>query len=79
MSWRSTNIAVVSTTTPQISMTLNGQQFQILWPADHTGWRLQTKTNLADSLWSEIAGSAATNLVPVTMTNSSGYFRLVYP
>jgi autotransporter-associated beta strand protein len=69
----------VNTTPTNISITLIGDSLQLSWPADHTGWRLQTKSNLLDAGWSEVAGGAATNLVVLPATNGSGFFRLIYP
>jgi hypothetical protein len=60
-------------------VSLNSQQFQLLWPADHIGWRLQTKTNLSDAVWLDVIGATATNLILLPMTNVSGFFRLIYP
>ena len=73
------NVAVVSTTSPVLNFTNTGQQLQFLWPADHTGWRLQTKTNLQDAAWQDISGPAGTNVISLPAANSSGFFRLIYP
>jgi autotransporter-associated beta strand protein len=74
-----TNVAVVATTPPQISAGITNGQFQILWPGDHTGWRLMMQTNLADTNWLNVPGSASTNLTSIPATNSSLFLRLVYP
>jgi len=55
------------------------------WPADHTGWQLQSQTNnLTSGLgtnWVNISSSAQTNQmsVPLSATNGSVFFRLVRP
>jgi hypothetical protein len=60
-------------------------QLQISWPADHTGWQLQSQTNsLAVGLssnWVNVSSSAQTNQapVPVNVTNGAVFFRLVRP
>jgi hypothetical protein len=69
----------------QLSFGMAANQFQLNWPADHTGWQLQSQTNsLAAGLgtnWVNVAGSAQTNQVPLTMnaTNDAVFFRLVSP
>lgn len=73
------NVAVVATDSPTMTVTNLGSQLQFNWPADHTGWRLQAKTNLSDAVWFDIAGTAATNFIALPMTNSCGFFRLIYP
>jgi hypothetical protein len=58
---------------------------QINWPQDHTGWRLQSQTNsLAAGLgtnWATVANSSGTNqmALPVSPTDASVFFRLIYP
>jgi len=76
----------VSVTSPSISLSdAGGNQLTLSWPADHTGWRMQTQTNgLATGLntnWFDVIGSAATNnlLFPVDVNNDSVFFRLIYP
>ena len=60
-------------------------QLKIFWPADHTGWVLQSQTNnLAAGLgtnWVNVSISAQTNqmTVPLSATNGSVFFRLVRP
>jgi hypothetical protein len=64
---------------PQIALALATNQFQISWPLDHTGWRLQMRTNLTGITWLAVPGADATNFVSIPMTNNSAFFRLVYP
>ena len=75
----------VSTVSPKLNLSTANGQLQISWPADHTGWTLQMQTNsLSTGLstnWVNVSGSTsvdATN-IPVTTTNGSVFFRLVYP
>jgi hypothetical protein len=52
----------------------------VSWPADHLGWRLQVQTNsFISGIWTDIAGSAATNQVVLTPDALSGAYRLIYP
>ena len=71
-----------------ITAVRSGTNFNLSWPADHTGWRLLSQTNnLANGLsrntndWATVANSASTNqvVVPIVLTNKSGFFRLTYP
>ncbi|HZI33923.1 MAG TPA: fibronectin type III domain-containing protein, partial [Candidatus Binatia bacterium] len=86
----STNSAEVSarptaSAPAQIGFTETGSEIQLNWPADHTGWQLQSQTNsLATGLgtnWINLTGSDQTNLVPVPLTTTNGavFFRLVRP
>ena len=73
------NVAVVSTTSPQMGVTPSGRQLQLQWPSDHTGWRLLMNTNLAGTNWLDVPGAGATNLLLVSPTNGNVFYRLVYP
>lgn len=54
------------------------------WPADYTGWILQSQTNsLSKGLgtnWADVAGSALTNkvIVPIVSANGSVFFRMKF-
>jgi len=54
-------------------------QLQLSWPADHTGWSLQMQTNLADTNRVTVPGADMTNVILISPTNTSLFFRLVYP
>ena len=75
----------VATNSPSIFAQFAGSTLTLSWPTDHTGWRLQMQTNsLAAGLgtnWTTIANSTGTNqmLIPVSPTNASVFFRLIYP
>jgi len=79
------NVATVATTPPQLDPTPNGQQLQLVWPATHTGWRLEVQTNsLTMGLgtnWVTVSDSASTNQVflPISISSPSVFFRLIYP
>jgi autotransporter-associated beta strand protein len=73
------SVAVVSTAQPQLKNTLNGQQIQLQWPFDHTGWRLLMNTNLASTNWLDVPGASVTNLMSISPTNGGVFYRLVYP
>jgi hypothetical protein len=80
-----TNVAVVATTPPQVSVTANGGQLHLSWPGTHTGWRLETQTNsLSTGLggnWFTVSGSVTTNqmVIPTDPASGTVFFRLVYP
>ena len=62
-----------------------GNQLQLKWPLDHTGWQLQSQANnLPVGLgtnWVNVTGSVQTNqvLLPVNTANGAVFFRLVQP
>ena len=89
-SGESTNSAQVSarptsSAATQLGFATLGNQLQLNWPADHTGWQLQAQTNnLTSGLgtnWVNISSSAQTNQMSVPFSTTSGavFFRLVRP
>ena len=64
---------------------LNPTNIILQWPGDHTGWRIQAQTNpVTVGLWTNwvtLAGSGLTNqiIVPISKTNGSVFFRMIYP
>jgi hypothetical protein len=64
---------------------LVGGQWQLSWPADHLGWRLQVQTNaLSGGLgtnWATVANSTNVTLVNLSLNSTNGtvFYRLVYP
>ena len=78
-------IQTVATNPTNISFTVSGGSLTLLWPADHTGWRLQFQTNsLTVGLvinWVDVPDSNLTNSValPVDATMDSVFYRLIYP
>jgi hypothetical protein len=86
----STNSAEVSALPTSSAPTRLGfatldNQLELNWPADHTGWQLQSQTDsLVSGLgtnWANVASLMQTNqiTVPLNSTNGSVFFRLVRP
>ncbi|HEX9046064.1 MAG TPA: autotransporter-associated beta strand repeat-containing protein, partial [Verrucomicrobiae bacterium] len=79
------NVTAVATTPPQMSLTPNGQQLQIAWPASHTGWRLQVQTNSLNSglgsNWVDVPNTSTANAYTnvINPANGSIFYRMVYP
>ena len=74
--------STVNTTPTNIVFSVSGgNQLTLTWPGDHTGWRLQSETNLVGSNWTDVANSASTNqiVVPIDLSNRTFFYRLVYP
>ncbi|WP_150107220.1 carbohydrate-binding protein [Pedosphaera parvula] len=75
----------VAITVPQLHFGMSSSLMQLNWPQDHTGWRLESQTNSIgaglSTNWFTVSSSGATNqiFVPVSTTNGSLFFRLVYP
>ena len=69
-----TNIVVSPTSTNMV----------LSWPADHTGWTLQSQTNSLNkglsTNWVGVTGSTTTNkvIVPFVTANGSVFFRMVF-
>jgi autotransporter-associated beta strand protein len=78
-------VSVVNTTPTNISYsvttTASATNLALSWPADHTGWTLQSQTNLWNTNWVNVAGSAATNqvIIPINPAIPDIFYRLVYP
>ncbi len=79
-------IVAPSTVTTNLAM-LNsgGTNLTLSWPADHTGWRIQIQTNIftkgLGTNWVTLPGSTVTNkvIIPISTTNGSVFFRMIYP
>jgi autotransporter-associated beta strand protein len=73
----------VNTSQTNITASFSGNTLDLSWPADHTGWTLQTNSvGIASTTsWFPLAGSSATNHVVITVDRTKGsvYYRLVYP
>jgi len=67
-----------------ITTQVTGNNLELSWPLDHTGWQLQVQTNqLAVGLgtnWSTISASTTTNQItfPIYLQNGCVFFRLMY-
>ncbi len=68
-----------------LTVTVDGGNVSLSWPADHIGWQLQIQTNtLAEGSggnWSDVIGSRQTNVwsIPINQAGLSVFFRLTYP
>jgi hypothetical protein len=68
-----------------IILQTGGGQWQLSWPQDHLGWRLQIQTNsLSAGLgtnWTTVPNSTNVNqaILAINPTNGSVFLRLVYP
>jgi aryl-phospho-beta-D-glucosidase BglC (GH1 family) len=86
-STNSTQVSARPTSSAPVAMNAANAagQLQISWPADHTGWQLQSQTNnLASGLgtnWVNVTGSDQTNqmTMPLNATQGAVFFRLVRP
>jgi hypothetical protein len=79
------NAQPTSSTQPQLSFMAAGNQLQLNWPTDHTGWQLQSQTNILaiglSTNWVNVDGSTQTNLflLPLDTEDGTVFFRLVRP
>jgi len=64
-----------------LTATLDAGKLALNWPADHTGWRLQTQTNTLTANWWDVNESRQTNalLVPISQAAPCAFFRLASP
>jgi hypothetical protein len=75
----------VNTTPTNITTRVSGNVLTLSWPADHTGWRLQSQTNAPGTglgtNWSDVPGATSVNSVNVTVdpANATVFYRMVYP
>jgi hypothetical protein len=75
----------VNTNPTNITFKVSGGNLTLSWPADHTGWRLQSQTNSLGvgitTNWTTVSGSTGVDqeVMPLVPTNASVFFRLVYP
>jgi hypothetical protein len=79
------SILPVSLTPTNFTARISHGSLTLNWPADHTGWWLQSQTNARGSglgaNWSWVMGSTTTNLwvIPFDQTIPGAFFRLAYP
>lgn len=75
----------VNSNPTNIVFSVSGSTLNLSWPADHTGWILQSQTNsLTTGLgtnWVNVSGSATTNATNFTVNPANGavFYRLVLP
>ena len=68
-----------------VTFSAAGDQLSLMWPQDHTGWRLQAQTNPMNAGintgWVSVSGSTLTNemALPLSRTNPAVFYRLAYP
>jgi autotransporter-associated beta strand protein len=66
-----------------ITANFSGNTLALSWPADHTGWRLQSNSvDIGDTnSWFTLPGSTTTNQIslPVNPGVDSVFFRLIFP
>ncbi len=78
-----TVLASVSLQPTNIVTVVASNTLQLSWPADHTGWRLETNAvDVSDpNSWFTLQGSDSTNQVflPISSSASSVFFRLRFP
>ena len=75
-------LAVIVPSPPtNLTATLGAGKLTLTWPASHTGWRLQSQTNLSGTNWSDVIGSMQTNawIIQVNQAGRSMFFRMTYP
>ena len=78
-------LRVVAISPVEISNVALGNQLFLSWLEDHTGWRLQSQTNLLSvglgTNWVDVPGSRTTNQMtfPIDWNVGGGFFRLVFP
>lgn len=62
---------------------VTGNQLDLSWPSNYTGWLLQSNATgpAANNAWFLVPGSAATNSVqiPINFSNADVFFRMVQP
>ncbi|HRT55781.1 MAG TPA: autotransporter-associated beta strand repeat-containing protein [Candidatus Paceibacterota bacterium] len=75
-------IATVNPNPTNLSVHVSGDRLTLSWPADHTGWTLQSQTNglgvgLGDN-WVDIPASTTTNqvIVPINPAAPAVFYRL---
>ena len=74
----------VNTSPTKIAFSLSQGQLTLSWPADHTGWTLQSQTDSLSAglgaTWVNVSGSAATNkvVIPVSQAGGCVFYRLIY-
>jgi len=75
--------SLVNSNPTNITASVSGTNLSLSWPADHTGWRLQTNSAglSVSNAWFDYPGSTAINQVtiPIDPTQTNVFFRMVYP
>src|SRR5438046_3229773 len=65
-----------------IVVSASNNQVTLSWPADHTGWQLQSNSVglTATGSWFPVPGSTTTNqiTIPLNSTQTSVFYRMVF-
>jgi len=75
----------INTNSVPINFEETNGNLSLSWPSDHIGWTLQAQTNSLNvgisTNWATVNGSTTTNVVvvPITLTNGTVFYRLIYP
>jgi hypothetical protein len=75
----------IPVTPTNITYSADGENITLNWPANYTGWVLQTQTNLLDvgisTNWTDVINSYSTNSVsiPIDPAVPATFFRLRHP
>ena len=81
-STNSTQVSARPSSSASVAMNTSNAagQFQISWPADHTGWQLQAQTNDLGTNWVNVSASTQTNQMTLPI-NAAGsvFFQLMRP
>lgn len=76
------NFPTVNVNPTNIVVSLTNNQMLLSWPADHTGWQLQSNGVglMATSAWFTVSGSATTNQIIISpdMTKTNVFYRMLY-
>ena len=78
-------MSTVAINPPNITFQVTTGSLTLIWPSDHTGWRLQVQTNdLTQGLagnWMDVLGATATNqiTIPISPANAGVFYRMIYP
>jgi len=74
-------IQAASLNSTNLAVQFSNGNLTLSWPADHTGWHLQSQTNGLGTNWWDMTGSAGTNIWigPIDETIPGLFFRLAYP
>ena len=85
--WAFTNgvLSVVAMSTTPTNLTLKASKGNLVvtWPADHTGWRLQSQTNTTSTglgtNWVDVPNSTNVNsiTIPIGAANAAMFYRMV--
>jgi hypothetical protein len=60
---------------PALAVSRSGSDIQITWPADATGYTLETSDALPSNSWTPVPG-VVNNSVTVTPSANQGFYRL---